>query len=287
MKRFREVWEQSRKREYRITRGTLLTLLAIAWLLAGCSQENELTFYRDEQWRFESTFTYNPDDVPEIELSVPIISGLSFDASTGLVNPTMLESVFDEMVNQYQRMGLEASWQKRESFGGDVSYTLLAEGIGWDSLVDLLGGIGANEFGLPTPEVEITQQSDGTVHLTAEYPDDLYGLNAMLMPTTLRVKGGRILQHNANEVQGGTAIWRNPSGTLNVTLTPAMPPIQIFLLAGVGAVVLVGAGGGGFLLWQMLGHPRPSRPPHLTRRTPPPRPKRPTRPRPFSFLLFS
>ena len=123
------------------------------------------------------------------------------------------------------------------------------------------------------------------MRFVADYPDDPFGgLNVLLGQTTMKVKGSRILDENADEVKGGTAIWRNPSGTLDVTLMPAMPPSQIILLVGGGVAVLLGVGGGGFLLLRMRG-PRLPRPPRRRNiRSLPLRPKRPVRPRPFGFL---
>jgi hypothetical protein len=258
--------------------GRLSGLLLLALFLAGCAQENELILYQGEAWEFKSSFTYNPDEMPTMGFSFPIVPGLSLDAGTSLMNPAMTEMIFDELVAHYRQYGFDVSWRKRERFGGDITYTLTAQGVGWHRLADLLDGVGPNEFDLPTPTVQIFEQGDGVVQFIADYPADLYGLSYLLVPTTMRLKGSRILQSNAREVQGGTAVWHNPTGTLQATLKPATPQRQLILLVGVGIGMLVLVSGGGLWLLQKgnrPGHHSPGRPP--ARRTPPQKKRPPSK----------
>lgn len=262
-----------------------LVSLLIGSLLIGCSQKNELTLYKGQEWLFKSSFTYNPDEIPTMGFSLPIFEGLSLDANTSLLNPAMTEMMFDEMVAQYRQSGFDVSWRKQVGSGGDVTYILEGQGVGWEHLTDLLDGTGANEFDLPTPSIEITELGDGTVQFMANFPSDPYGFSALLLPTTMQVSGGRILQSNAHEVRGGTAVWRNPTGTIEATLTPATPPTQLLLIAGGATLVVLLAGGSMFFLWRLRGgtsYRPPGRSP--VRRTPPPPRKSRSPKRPPHFI---
>ena len=225
--------------------GWLLILIALS--LAACSQESELAFYKEEQWLFESSFTFDPDAMPEIGLSAPIISGLSLDASTSIMNPALLETVFNQAVNFYCQQGLDVSWERREAWGGELTYALLAKGQGWQQLKAFLTGSGIQipaELKMPTmlaTSFDITNLGNEQIHFVAELPQDPLGLG-LLVPTTFRLRGGRILSSNAHEVRGGEAIWHSPTGTIEATLTAARPLNQIVLLVvgGLGGVVIVG-----------------------------------------------
>ncbi len=249
----------------------LLLFLLAAWLLVGCWQENEITLYKDEQWQFESSFTYNPDEIPEIGASVPLLEGVSLDASSSLMNSGLTDMVFNEAMSVYQQYGYDASWEKSEALQGDITYTVLVDGAGWNSLADFMGGVGPNAFDLPTASVNVVELGDGSLHFTANMPPDMLGgFGAMLIPTTMQVRGGRIISSNADETRGGTAIWHNPTGYVEATLTPAST-INGVVIGAMALIAVIVIGGGGYLLLQMGGGGR-RRPPSRRRRRPSPAP---------------
>jgi hypothetical protein len=233
----------------------LWVLAALAlWLLTGCNQEIEFAFYQEQKWKLESSFTFDPASVPTLGVSVPVVPGLfSVDMASSVMNPALIELSLNQVASIYRQRGFNLTWQKKRSWGGDLTYTIIAEGQGWDRLEALLTGSAlTDEPVLPPGSFQIIDLDNGQLRLTAQLWDDPLGLN-FLFPTTVRVRGGRIINSNAHEVRGGVATWHGVSGQLDVTLTPVSPFNQVLYLAGgVGAAVALG--GGGYFLWKMVGY---------------------------------
>jgi hypothetical protein len=252
-------------------RMSLGLLLVAALLLTACSAEIELTLYPEQEWMVTSTFTFDPRLMPEISVGGDIFAGIGLEVGldTGAFSEAMLESSLNQLVAQYRSQGIEASWRKRQVRGGEIAYIVTAEGQGWDGLQAAV----FQDIGL-----SLTQVGD-EIYFTLPASADEMGLG-FLLQQTFRLRGGRIISSNAQQVKGGTAIWYNPTTTLEAVLTPAAR-FDLSHPVVIAGLVVIGLGAVGTAAFFLLRFRTP-RPPGRGPRPPRPRPsyypRRPTRP---------
>lgn len=240
------------KQKGRFPRLFLGLLMTIVLFLFGCSQQSDLTLYNDQSWEYVSSFTFDPDDIPDVSLDIPIIEeALSVGVASSLLPESVSDMTLDMAANMYRQEGYRVETEQKRALGGDTSYVMTITGQGWDKLARMLSGPMLEELGLPASQVTVTEVSDGAVHFVVALPVDTYGLGSML-PTEFRLHGGSILDTNAYEVRGGTATWFGVNSYMEATVEPKSLinwPLVIGIALG-GAVLLAS----GLLLFTVLGN---------------------------------
>ena len=167
------------KQNDRSTRLLIGLLMMAVSILAGCSQESELTLYNDQSWEFVSNFTYNPDDIPEVSLEIPIIKEvLGVSVASSLLPDSMGDTALEMVANAYRQEGYRVETEQKQVMGGDTSYIMTITGRGWDKLATMLSGPLLEKFGLPASEVAVAETGDGAVHFVVALPVDPYGLGS-------------------------------------------------------------------------------------------------------------
>ena len=218
-------------------------LAVLAGSLAACSQNTDIRFERDQSWQLQSTLHYEAewlefaggllDAVVAEELGV----SLPVDMEDGI---EMLEYVFDLAKPEFAAKGIEfEASQTRETITLDFGGTQLAS---FNQLVPgafVMEDLGDNQYRL---RMSFLALSDLDPSLA-----DLETLTQGFFQSTVTLHAGRIISSNADEVEGGTATWYNPT-EIEVVFTPpsAFPPACLW---GVGGLILVAAAVGiGFAL---------------------------------------
>ena len=243
-------------------RPAIALLLCVIILLSACSGETNLALYPQERWVATTTFSFDRRLLPELTVGLQIsrLIGLNIGLGTRGWGLAALETSLDDLVAQYRKQGVEASWGSRGLPWGTLRYTVTVEGQGWEKLQEI------------TPSVfdlSVSESEEGEVHLTMRSTAMERGLGN-LVPFTFQLRGGRILSSNADNVSGGTATWHGPSGLVEAVVTPA-PERDLALPLLVGTAVLLVAGAMGAAV--SVYYRRRARP---GRRPPSQRPLRPS-----------
>lgn len=183
----------------------LLSVILGALLLAGCGGEakTDVTLYKGENWQ------------AIMELAIP--SQLLGMAGGEAALENELRSSLRE-----KPPDIEVSWH-REYEGQNVVYHFTLKGRGWDKLNEAIFDGGATIVG-----------EDGKVHITYPIP-----WGSELTISTLTLRGGKIVSSNADEVTNGSAIWYNPTGTIEAVLTEKSRinwPVILLIALGVSMV---------------------------------------------------
>ncbi|MBK6647473.1 MAG: zinc ribbon domain-containing protein [Anaerolineales bacterium] len=192
----------------------ILTLLSL--IMTGCREETDLYFYTDQSWKVETALTVD-EAIMDLAMGV---GGAAVGSEFGVPIPgSLLESEnwiglsLDYIVAEYKNQGLEAKWRKSTN-----TYTLTVEGERYSNMPGAsLGAI----------ILEPLSGTEDQYHFRMETPD-MGDLNDLALPglrydRVITLHAGRIIQSNAYEVNGGTAIWRNPSGEVDAVFVPASP----------------------------------------------------------------
>ena len=186
-------------------RKAFLVMIMGVLLLAGCgTTETEVTFYEGESWHCVTRLAV-PSELLELEGGE--------------------EAVESEALSNFQAQapGVELSWKKEYS-GRDVVYHFTLDGTGWEKLNRFVFDSNAS-----------ISRDDGRVHV--RYPIPWGG---DLVYSSLMLKGDKIISSNADESTDGSAIWYNPTGTIEAVLVEKahinwlviLPFVFAFLLAG-------------------------------------------------------
>jgi len=186
-------------------RKALLVMIMAIMLLAGCgTAETEVTFHKGGSWH----------------------------CVTRLVVPTQLiemaggeETVEREALSQLEAeaAGVKTSWRK-EYDGQNVVYHYTLDGTDWETLNRLVFD----------SEAYITGE-DGKVHVRYPIP-----WGSELVYSSFTLKGDRIISSNADETTDGSAIWYNPTGTIEVVLVEKARSNWLVILSFVFAFLLAG-----------------------------------------------
>lgn len=184
----------------------LLTACCLSLTLMGClNLETTITIYDDESWEGAMSL-----DIPAS--TVELVGGMA-----------EMEKLLDEAKQEAKADGVDTDvWTWGPNGDGGVTVEADTQGMGLETLEkDLFGR-----------QADVSMNSRGQITIrSSELPELGFGT------TVIKISGGRIIDSNADEVQGGTAIWRNPE-EIDVTLMGA---------ASLSTWLLWGAVGGGFL----------------------------------------
>ena len=183
----------------------LLVVIIGMLLLAGCgTAESEVTFYEGERWQCVERLAV-PADLLEME-----------------GGEEALEREVLSNLEEYAP-GVEISWHK-EYEGRDVVYYFTLDGTDWETL---------NRFVFDSNASIIRE--DNKVHVRYPIP-----WGAELVYSSLTLKGNRIISSNADETTDGSAIWYNPTGTIEAVLVEKAQTNWLETLCFVLAFVVVG-----------------------------------------------
>jgi len=222
-------------------------LLLILFLLAACNQQNDLTLKRDEKWELKSEITLNFGLLPSIGTN--IMEGLSMRLNLSEYGKASIEFLFENMVNYAESQGYKATWRKKRAPHGDQTYIFIIKGQGWGNLSNLsqlneqtIEKVSSDiPFPMETSQINVITLEDGNLHFSMTIPQSISDLY-ILAPFTFNLHGGKIISSNADLVKGGTAIWKNPTNTIEAILTPkhTSPAILIiFIIFFVGLIIAI------------------------------------------------
>ena len=183
-----------------------VVITAISLLLTGCVGviEADITLYSGEKWKAKIDLTLTQQDVS--------MAG----------GEPAIEAELQRQAAQLRQQCVRYSWRKEQT-EGNVVYHFSVEGQGWAALNQAVFN----------NQAQIQSTEEG--HIYFSYTP-LFAARAF----TLRLRGGKILTSNADEVRGNTAIWYNviSTGYAEATLTeaaPSLPPC----LGSVGLIFLL------------------------------------------------
>lgn len=212
-------WFQSKQ----ITKISTLVTVFAALLLAGCiNAQSNVALYGNGQWSGVQAMTLSAEFVEMMESS---------GEGTGDIS-TETEGL-DEWLQQAQsasdRADLNVSFNEVKNDDGSLSYILQASGQGLETLNEVMF----------QGEADIQEAViDGQKRITIVYDASQSGDNSGSAPTPeeaqmsaemmqafgisiiTKISGGDIISHNADRVEGGTAVWETPT-VVEITLTEA------------------------------------------------------------------
>ncbi len=220
----------------------LSTSLLATILLSACSFQVNVYVHKGEKWKVEEKLAM-PKNLGSLGLQMEGL-GINLPLNTELP----LTMAFNQMTAACPQHGWECKVDKSTKKDGTI-FLFTAQGQGYDSLQTFLNSAGTS-FGqqfqgksgnIAIPSLTVREENGG-VHiadasvgaqpLTAESK----ALIGSLFPVKVRIHGRKIIGSNADEVQGGTAIW-NSARPIDVTLVPggatSLPAMLGLALAGV------------------------------------------------------
>lgn len=209
---------------YLITRG--IGFLAVPLLLSGCVFYADLTLYADERWEYREVTEFTQDE----------------DVSLG---PLLEQDIAEKKLLASEHISVESS---REIDGTTVRYTTIIKGQGHDRLVEILDNINEGQ--------SATIETDSNGQITIEIAQGDTSM-AGAVQYQFRLHARRIVESNAPDVEGRTAIWKSADiaardiSTIRATVVPASnnPNLGLLPLLIVVGGLLVGAGS--FVLFRL------------------------------------
>jgi hypothetical protein len=206
------------------SRVSILVSVLAALLLAGCiNVQTNLALYGQEQWSGVQAITLTSDFVALMESEGSDLSSELGTETEGL----------DEWLQQAQSAtnseNVNVSFDQVEGDDGSLSYVLQADGSQYAVLNEVLfqgqADISVAEVNgqrqvtirydaAAATEGGATPTDQADAELSAEMME-LFGFSIVT-----RISGGEIISHNADRVEGNTAIWDTPR-LVEITLTEA------------------------------------------------------------------
>lgn len=186
-------------------RRTWLVGLCIALLtLVGCTAKIDVTFYKGEAW--------------------DAVQSINFAAGEMWGGEAATDTQIEQTINQWRAAGVEVEWRKEHPADGSTTYIIEEKGQGYDTLLATVFNEGTT----------IYEDAEGQIHF------EWHGGSGGLVTQEVRLTGGRIVSSNADQVQGGTAIWYNPT-SIEAVLTPSsrLNLGSTLLIVGIVGVVLL------------------------------------------------
>jgi hypothetical protein len=221
-------------------------------LLTACSNNTELALLTDHKWELKESTSFDPRMIPSIGTSIQIVEGVSVDVNASDTVEPLSRMSMDMLVQQLRTQGYDARWSNHKHSDGEVEYEVVIAGQGYDRLaqVSSLASSGNGQGVSQGSQMQVTDNGNGTLLVVLNYPQGT-GMFGTLANNTAKVRGGKIVASNATRVEGNTAIWDNPSGRLEATVTPLASlfnlPSGVLVAGGIVLAVLV-VGGGAFVL---------------------------------------
>lgn len=192
----------------------IIGLCLVMSVLTGCTAKVEVTFYKDEEWEAVQSLNFAPGEM------------WGGEAAT--------DTQLEQTVSQWRAAGVEVEWRKEHPDDGSTTYIIEEKGRGYDTLLATVFNEGTT----------IYEDAEGQIHF------EWHG-GGGLVTQEVRLTGGRIVSSNADQVQGSTAIWYNPT-SIEAVLTPGsrlnlgstgliggIVGVVLLALLAVGAVILV------------------------------------------------
>lgn len=208
---------------YLFTRG--IGFLAVL-LLSGCVFYADLTLYADERWEYREVIELTQDE----------------DATFG---PGLAQSIAEKKLLASDHISVESS---REVDGTTVRHTTVIKGQGHDRLIEILATINEGE--------SATIETDANGQITIEIPQGDTSMTGVV-PYQFRLHAGRIVDSNAPDVEGKTAIWKSADmavrdiSTIWATVVPASDGPNLGLPSILIVVVGVVIGAGLFMFFRL------------------------------------
>jgi hypothetical protein len=211
-------FKQTRTRNF--SRLSILAIAMLALLLTGCiSVQTNVALHGNGSWNGVQAITLSPDFV---ELMESEGEDLSSDTE-GL----------DEWLQEAQSAGgnanVNASFNEVKGEDGSLSYVLQADGSEYDALnqvlfqgeadISVADVNGQRQVTIRYDAASATEGGGETTAAEEEMSAEMLELFGFSIIT--RISGGEIINHNADRVEGGTAIWETPK-LIEVTLTEAI-----------------------------------------------------------------
>jgi len=203
---------------------TILVIGLATLMLAGCmSAQTNLALYGQEQWSGVQAITLSSDFVELMESEGADLSSELSPESEGL----------DQWLQQAQsatdRENVNVSFNEVKGDDGSLSYVFQADGSQYALLNELLfQGQAEISVAEVNGQRHVTIRYDaaaategsagGASQADAEMSAEMMQLFGITIVT--RISGGEIISHNADRVEGNTAIWDTPR-LIQITLTEA------------------------------------------------------------------
>jgi len=203
-----------------LSRLSILTLAFAALLLTGClSVQTNVALHGQGQWHGVQAITLSEDFVQLME---------SEGGSSELTTDTEgLDEWLDQAQDAAAQDNLNVSFNEVRGDDGSLSYILQADGQQLDTLNQVLfqgqAEISVNEVDGQrqiTIVYDPTEAEGEDVPTPAEQEMSAEMMQAFGISMFFRITGGQIISHNADRVEGSTAIWETPR-QVEVTLTEA------------------------------------------------------------------
>ena len=232
-------------RGIKVQKPVVAILLALTlFLLSGCSFETHIFIQKGEHWKVEERLSL-PQNIGGIGAK---IKGLSVHIPIGTDKPITM--AFNQIVSVCPQYNWKCNYHK--SFHrGEVQYTLIVKGQGYDSMsrfFNISNGIIMSQIKAENPGDLFSgfnvEKQGSQLHIWSKGMAKIDSKALIVMKTLFPIKivihAGKIVEANADEIRGGTAIWYSPRD-IDVTLEPAMWTFGIppYLIIGIMVLVLL------------------------------------------------
>lgn len=184
----------------------LLTAMLSACTTGALSIDVALTLYTGENWKIQIDLVYSRQEIQ-------------------FIGP-QIEQWLATSVAEWQAQGIRASYNQKILDDGNVSYLITASGPGFARLnaafFDNLANISYDDA---TNQIAFSYLPVGEFFSAA-------------FSRTFSLSGGKIIASNGAQEDSNTITWVNPVNVMNATLTPALQPGLIILVA-IGAIIVI------------------------------------------------
>jgi hypothetical protein len=210
-------------------------IIALLIFLTACGQKTDLTFYRNQSWKYRTEVRYE-ERLVNLFGGV-ITSVVSSDIGVSLpsvhVSDSMavLDLLFATAKPDFKAKGINVSFHHARNV-----YTLGFQGKNFSSFNQLIPqnasivNNGSDQYHL---SMVFTRLSDMDPSL-----QEMETYSSALFQNTLTLHTGKIISSNANEVRGGVAVWHNPT-QMEAVFTPASS-VSPAVLRVIGILVIPG-----------------------------------------------
>ena len=184
----------------------LLTTVLSACTTGALSIDVALTLYSGENWKIQIDLIYSRQEIQ-------------------FIGP-QIEQWLATSIAEWQAQGIRASYSQKVLDDSNVSYQITASGHGFTKLnVAFFNNLASISY------------DDATNQITFSYLPVGEFFSAALS-RTFSLSGGKIIASNGAQEDSNTITWVNPVNVMNATLTPALQPGLIILVA-IGAIIVI------------------------------------------------
>lgn len=204
----------------KFSRLSILGAVAVSMLLTGCiGVQTNLAFHGDGQWSGVQAITLSSEFVDLMESEGTDDGGLTTETED-------LDQWRQQAQDAAADENLQVTFNETTGEDGSVTYVVQADGSQYDALNEILF---QGEAEISVADVDgkrqITLRYDSSDTSGGEATPEEEEMSAEMMEAfgfsfVTRITGGEIISHNADRVEGNTAIWETP-GLIEITLTEA------------------------------------------------------------------